>query len=169
LLITESPPTTCHFPVDRKIYLPSYTPRMPLETNNLDPPESRKCLKCKNARPLTSFPWSHRKSEYTSTCIKCTDSKKDWRRKQKLAKESNKENIDPQGSPSAPFIDPTADFQDNRISVLSLEEFLTILAQQDNSVTLDANVDVKELTGGMRDRADALAGFVWESMNYRFL
>ena len=30
-------------------------------------------------------------------CIKCTASKKEWRQKQKLAKGSNKENIDLQG------------------------------------------------------------------------
>jgi hypothetical protein len=139
---------------------------MLLDTNNLDTPESRKCLKCKNILPLTSFPWSHGKEAHTSTCIRCTASKKDWRKKQKLAKGSNKENIDPQGSMSA---DPEAEIRDNTLSLLSLEEFLTILGQQDNSVTLDANVDTKGLTGEMRERADALAGLVWESMNYRFL
>jgi hypothetical protein len=139
---------------------------MLLDTNNLDTPESRKCLKCKNTLPLTSFPRSHRKEGYTSTCTKCTASKKDWRKKQKLAKGKDKENIDPQGSIS---VDPEAEIRDNTLSLLSLEEFLTILGQQDNSVTLDSNVDIRVLTGDMRERADALAGLVWESMNYRFL
>lgn len=139
---------------------------MLLDTNNLDSPESRKCLKCKNNLPLISFPWSHQKEGHTSTCIKCTASKKEWRQKQKLTKGSNKENIDPQGSIS---VDQEAKIRDDTLSLLSLEEFLTILGQQDNSVTLDANVDIKGLTGDMRERADALAGLVWESMNYRFL
>jgi hypothetical protein len=78
----------------------------------------------------------------------------------------DKENIDPQGSTS---IDPDAEIQDNTLSLLSMEEFLTILGQQNDSVTLEANVDVKGLTGEMRDRADSLAGLIWERMNYRFL
>ena len=65
---------------------------------NLDSPESQKCLKCKNNLPLISFPWSHQKEGHTLMCIKCTASKEEWRQKQKLAKESNKENIDLQGS-----------------------------------------------------------------------
>jgi hypothetical protein len=139
---------------------------MLLDTNNLDAPECQKCLKCKNTLPLTSFPRSHRKEGYTSTCTKCTASKKDWRQKQKLAKGKDKENIDPQGSTS---IDLDAEIRDNTLSLLSMEEFLTILGQQNNSVTLDANVDIKDLTGKMRDRADSLAGLIWERMNYRFL
>ena len=59
--------------------------------------------------------------------------------------------------------------QDNELSLLSMEEFFTVLGQQSNSVTLDANVDIKELTGEMRDRADSLAGLIWDKMNYRFL
>jgi hypothetical protein len=101
-----------------------------------------------------------------STCLKCTASKKEWRQKQKLAKGKNKENVDPQGST---FIDMEAEIQDNVLSLLSMEEFFTILGQQSNSVTLDANVDIKELTGEMRDRADSLAGLIWDKMNYRFL
>jgi hypothetical protein len=135
-------------------------------TDTLDTPESQKCHKCKNTLPLPSFPWCHRKQGYTSTCLKCTASKKEWRQKQKLAKGKNKENVDPQGST---FIDLEAEIQDNVLSLLSMEEFFTILGQQSNSVTLDANVDIKELTGEMRDRADSLAGLIWDKMNYRFL
>ena len=99
-------------------------------------------------------------------CIKCTASKKEWRQKQKLAKESNKENIDLQGSIS---VDQEAKIQDDILSLLSLEEFLTILGQQDNSFTLNANVNIKGLTRDMRECTDVLAGLVWETMNYWFL
>jgi len=67
------------------------------------------------------------------------------------------------------FIDPEAEIWDNTLSLLSMDEFFTILGQQDNSVTLDANVDVMGLTGDMRAHADSLAGLIWERMNYRFL
>ena len=78
-----------HLPLgQKKKYPPIYTTRMLLDTNNLEPPESQKCLKCKNNLPLISFPWSHQKEGHTLTCIKCTASKKEWRQKQKLAKGS---------------------------------------------------------------------------------
>jgi hypothetical protein len=139
---------------------------MLLKANNTNTPKLWKCVKCRNSIALTSFPWLHQKKGYTSTCSKCMASKKDWRQKQKLAKGSNKENIDPQGSAA---VDPEAETQDDMLSLLSLEEFLTILGQQDDSMTLDANVDIKGLTGEMRECADTLAGLVWESMNYWFL
>jgi hypothetical protein len=100
------------------------------------------------------------------TCLKCTASKKEWRQKQKLVKGKDKENLNPQGST---IIDPDAEIQDNTLSLLSMEEFFTILGQQSNLVTLDANIDIKELTREMRDCADSLAGLIWDKMNYRFL
>ena len=48
---------------------------------------------------------------------------------------------------------------------LSLENFLLILEQQENTVTLEANVKIDGLLGGRKEQADSLAKLAWEKMN----
>ena len=83
-----------HSPLEQKKKYPHiYTTRILLDTKKSGFPWVLE----KNNLPLISFPWSYQKEGHTLMCIKCTASKKEWRQKQKLAKGSNKENIDLQG------------------------------------------------------------------------
>jgi hypothetical protein len=60
---------------------------------------------------------------------------------------------------------------DETLSVLPLKEFLTFLGRQKDVIKVEANVNVKELTGykERRERADAVVNLMWEVMSYRFL
>jgi hypothetical protein len=49
---------------------------------------------------------------------------------------------------------------------IELDDFLSFLAEQDYAVSLEATMDIGELQGTLREKADALSKLVWEVMNY---
>jgi len=52
-----------------------------------------------------------------------------------------------------------------------MKEFLTFLGRQKDVIKVEANVNVKELTGykERREHADAVVNMMWEVMSYQFL
>jgi hypothetical protein len=94
-------------------------------------------------------------------CSSCTEKKKEARQNH-----AHREKI----GASAPDSDDEVPMH-NDLSELKLNDFLTFLGQQKDSVKIEANVDIGELSElpDRRRRADAIVSLMWEVMNYRFL
>jgi hypothetical protein len=120
----------------------------------------KKCSHCKSTLAVTSFPYSAvtgKTSSRTATCTSCVAKQKESRRK----RNANKENSNP--NDQGPELDEKTD--QTPLTNLSLKDFLLILEQQENTVTLEANVKIDGLLGGRKEQADSLAKLAWEKMN----
>lgn len=130
---------------------------------------TRKCIKCKGVpKPLTDFPFKKGEvpgpnATHLQTCRRCDDKKRADREKKKG--EKNKENFAP-----VDVLDSEAE-HNAELSNLLLPEFLTIIGGQNDSLKLEANVDLSSLANltDRKAKADALAQLVWEAMNIRFV
>jgi hypothetical protein len=132
-----------------------------LDSDNVT--ERHKCQKCKATKPLSAFPIAKQgknKGKPGGTCEPCQKKKKEA--KARLQRDTEKENLD-----------PAEDCEGNGPSVsldeIELEDFLSFLGEQDDSVSLEATVNIAELHGSIREKADALSKLVWDMMNYRFV
>jgi hypothetical protein len=151
---------TCNFVVHSFVQI--FKMSLSSSTNLIS--SQKKCSSCKQTVSLNSFPYSTVKGKtttQTATCASCTSRKKESRRKGK----ANKENVNSKDQDPEPLekVDHTP------LTDLTLGDFLRILEQQDDTITLEANVNVSELQGDRKEQADSLASLVWEKMNYRFL
>jgi hypothetical protein len=131
-----------------------------LDTDNVS--ERLKCAKCKAAKPLSAFPivkQGKNKGKPGGTCEPCQKKKKEA--KSRSRKDAEKENLDPSEDSD----------QENGVSLdeVELACFLSFLREQDDAVSLEAMVNIAELQGSIREKADILSKLVWDVMNYRFV
>ena len=124
--------------------------------------ERLKCQKCKAAKLLSAFPivkQGKNKGKLGGTCEPCQRKKKEA--KARSQRDAETENLDCSEDSS----------QGNGVSLdkVELTYFLSFLREQDDAVSLDATVNILELQGSIREKADTLSKLIWEMMNYRFV
>jgi hypothetical protein len=128
-----------------------------------DVSERLKCQKCKAAKPLSAFPivkQGKNKGKPGGTCEPCQKKKKEA--KARSQRDAETENL----------VDPSKNSsQGNGVSLdeVELTYFLSFLREQDDAVSLEVTVNILELQGSIREKADTLSKLVWEMMNYRFV
>ncbi|KII86095.1 hypothetical protein PLICRDRAFT_115218, partial [Plicaturopsis crispa FD-325 SS-3] len=142
---------------------------------SLAPLQVRKCMACKRDLPLTDFPLKRGNAgahgERTVTCLPCKVRKDNWRVAAIQTKKSNvypsqsEENQDESATTAS---DTSASLNTDALSEFVLGDFLAMLGRQKDTLSLEVNVNISELHGTMKERADALAGLIWEMMRYRF-
>jgi hypothetical protein len=131
-----------------------------LDTDDVS--ERLKCQKCNAAKPLSAFPIAKQgknKGKPGGTCEPCQKKKKEA--KARSQREAEKENLDPS--------DDSSQGNGVHLDEVELECFLSFLREQDDAVSLEGTVNIAELQGSIRERADKLSKLVWDMMNYRFV
>lgn len=129
---------------------------------------SKRCAKCKKNLGLEQFPLKIGTHSHTSTCFPCTEKKKAHRQSRKILQQQSQKNDRDSDEPS----DEEAPTSDKILpGVLSFKDFLVFLGRQKDVLTVEATINVGELSeyGDRRKRADAIVNLMWEVMSYRFL
>ncbi|KAI0042579.1 hypothetical protein FA95DRAFT_1636386 [Auriscalpium vulgare] len=127
---------------------------------------TRHCVACRHEKPITAFPFKRGShgvdAERIKTCEECKARKTNWRKEneQKKKRQPDLSNSDAEDAD-----------EHAALVVITLGDFLTLLGQQSDAVTLDARVDVSSLAAivDQREKADKITEMVWEMMNYRFI
>ncbi|KZT18513.1 hypothetical protein NEOLEDRAFT_1159440 [Neolentinus lepideus HHB14362 ss-1] len=100
------------------------------------------------------------KGQLSGTCKECSVQKVEWQRKNwRELQEAEKENAPQEAGP-------------DELGTLALEDFLHVLQQQNDTLELEAEVDLNDTWGTHsqpREIADKLAELCWDMMNYRWL
>lgn len=128
--------------------------------------DCQKCAGCRKIKPLVEFPYKKGQlpgpdATHTKTCYICDARKKGWD-KENRPKQGQNKGVDAE-------TDDMVELPDSRLSELELSDFLAVLGRQQDTVSLEANVNIQQLKGERREKADALAQLIWEMMNYRWL
>lgn len=135
----------------------------------------QKCTKCRKTLPLSSFAIARsgdRQGKLLKTCQSCKLKSTTWRKNRDKGEDKgeDKENV----SVNVPRVWA----EDNDFigtSEISMEAFLTVLAEQSGSMHVSARVDLTGLKagdGGMasgKQMADKLAEKIWNETQYRFM
>lgn len=120
----------------------------PISDFNTDPEQAlRQCSSCHQEKPLADFPIkAHGRGsgiERVKTCSPCGA---------RIAKAKKKKK------------------EEEEVQPVPIVDFVVWLSQQSGCVSFEASVDCTQLqlVPGRRERADKLAGMVWELTDYRF-
>ncbi|KAJ7588948.1 hypothetical protein C8J56DRAFT_1049877 [Mycena floridula] len=127
------------------------------------------CSSCKTDKLLNSDNFTAKGAGYRRTCNVCNG------RKKGMKNEENFQPAVPRAGPSTSSRpeEPSIDARDESVFIdlteVGLGPFLRSLATLGDIFSLAACVNIAELEGDRRERADKLATAIWDQMKFRFV
>ncbi|KAJ6610802.1 hypothetical protein B0H10DRAFT_2224730 [Mycena sp. CBHHK59/15] len=118
------------------------------------------CSACRHHKTVAEFGTTANGTR-KKTCLACNCCISEANKKQRAGNDPDKEN----------HADPEEEDPDlgTGLGILSFDDFLDALTQQDDNLELEACVDISTLSGSRWERADDLAKLIWNRMKYQFV